>query len=39
MPAIPIGRLKPSPQEGSPSDLESEVAQSHGNGPLRGNSP
>ena len=39
MPAIPIGRLKPSPQDSSPSDLESEVAPSHGNGPLRGNSP
>ena len=39
MPAIPIGRLKPSPQDGSPSDLESEVAPSHGNGPLRDNSP
>ena len=39
MPAIPIGRLRPSPQDGSPSDLESEVAPPHGNGPLRGNSP
>ena len=39
MPAIPIGRLGPSAQEGSPSDLESDVAPSHGNGPRHGNSP
>ena len=37
MPAIPIGRLRPSQPDGSPSDLETDAALSHGNGPQRGN--
>ena len=39
MPAIPIGRLRPSQRDGSPSDLESDVALSHGDGPAHGNGP
>ena len=37
MPAIPIGRL--APREGSPSDLESDVSVSVGDGPLQEISP
>ena len=35
MPAIPIGRLRPTPRDGSPSDLEGDVALSTGDGPLQ----
>ena len=34
MPAIPIGRLGHGPQDDSPSDMESDVALSEGDGPL-----
>ena len=34
MPAIPIGRLRAAPREGSPSEFESDVTVSQGNGPL-----
>ena len=39
MPAIPIGRLRPAQRRDSPSDLESEVAPSKGNGPVHENIP
>ncbi len=39
MPAIPIGRLRPTQRDGSPSDLEADVALSHGEGPLHEISP
>ena len=39
MPAIPIGRLRPSPQDRSPSDMESDVVPSQGYGPVHGNGP
>ena len=34
MPAIPIGRLGHGPQDGNPSDRESDVSLSQGDGPL-----
>ena len=39
MPAIPIGRLRPAQRDGSPSDLESEVVPTKGNGPVHEISP
>ncbi len=36
MPAIPIGRLKPTQREGSPFDHESDVTVTQGNGPMQG---
>ena len=37
MPAIPIGRLRSSPQEGNPSDMESDLAVSQDEGATQGN--
>ena len=39
MPAIPIGRLGHGPQDGNPSDRESDVSLSQGDGPLHEFSP
>ncbi len=39
MPAIPIGRLRPTSRDGSHSDLETDVALSHSDGPLHEVSP
>ena len=39
MPAIPLGRLRSSERYDSPSDLESEVVPSQGNGPVEEISP
>ena len=39
MPAIPIGRLRPTPRDGNPSDLDTGVSVAPADGPLHEVSP